>query len=68
MEWMTLSGGIPCLSLIALGTAYKGNYYISKDCLCEYTNSKFIKKSNGFLKLSTSQQIIQALTLKRKSI
>lgn len=36
MEWLTLSGGVPCLSLISLGTSYQDQYYISDDCLSEY--------------------------------
>lgn len=36
MEWVTLSGGVPCLSLISLGTLYKNKYYISDECLCKY--------------------------------
>lgn len=35
MEWMTLSGGIPCLSLLPLGTFHQNKYYINDDSLCE---------------------------------
>ncbi|XP_057372867.1 protein timeless-like [Daphnia carinata] len=33
MDWLTLSGGIPCLSLIPLGTFHNNKYYISDECL-----------------------------------
>jgi len=36
MEWLSLSGGVPCLSLVCLGTSYQDKYYISHDCLCKY--------------------------------
>ena len=36
MEWLSLSGGVPCLSLVCLGTSYRDKYYISHDCLCKY--------------------------------
>lgn len=45
MEWVTLSGGVPCLSLISLGTLYKNKYYISDECLCKYITFLFPRKA-----------------------
>ena len=38
MEWVSLSGGVPCMSLISLGTSYRDKYYMNHDCLCKYTS------------------------------
>ena len=32
MDW-SLSGGVPCISLISLGILYQDKYYVSDDCL-----------------------------------
>jgi hypothetical protein len=39
MDWLTLSGGVPSLSLIPLGILHNNKYYISDDCLREYNFS-----------------------------
>ena len=39
LDWLTLCGGIPSLSLIPLGMLHKNKYYISDECLSKYKSS-----------------------------
>lgn len=33
MNWITLSGDVPCLALIPFGTLHNGKYYIDDACV-----------------------------------
>ncbi|XP_046461857.1 protein timeless-like isoform X1 [Daphnia pulex] len=60
MDWLTLSGGVPSLSLIPLGILHNNKYYISDDCLlhleeiveklnCEDQTTRPLRCALGFM-------------------
>ena len=48
MEWMTLSGGVPCHALFTLGTYFNGKYYVDENCLSEYNLVAIVEMKRDF--------------------
>ncbi|XP_057369817.1 protein timeless-like isoform X2 [Daphnia carinata] len=79
MDWMALTVGFPCLSLLPLGTFYRDKYYISDECLaclkkmnakinCEDPNTRALRRALIFMDILNKDLIPILVQVNQPSI